>query len=65
MPSHDIVVKAMLTPEEFVAARAIAESDGVSMSALIRQLLRKRIRDEVSGERPMPESPETGQEAAK
>jgi hypothetical protein len=43
--SRDIQVKVMLSPEEFVAFRAICDEQGHSQSGQARALIKQYIRD--------------------
>lgn len=42
--AHDIQVKVMLTPEEFLALKQVAEDIGTSQSALLRMAAKEKIR---------------------
>ena len=41
--SHDVAVKVLLDPAEFLAMRQIADSEGLSQSSYIRQLIKRDI----------------------
>lgn len=41
--SRDLQLKVMLSPEEYIAFRAIAEDRGQSQSGLARQLIKQAI----------------------
>lgn len=40
---HDIVVKVNLNAEEYVGLSSIADDTGLSMSAIVRQLIKREI----------------------
>lgn len=43
--SRDIQIKVMVSPEEYVAFRTLADEQGQSQSGLARQLIKRAIRD--------------------
>lgn len=45
---HDIQLKVMLTPEEYLALRAMADDLGVSQSGLARMLIKRALRDHIA-----------------
>lgn len=62
--TRDIQIKVMVSPEEYVAFRAVAEADGQSQSGLARQLIKRAIREfaQASTGEPVVATDEPGQE---
>ena len=52
MAGHDFQVKVMLSAEEYVALKSVADDVGTSQSGLLRMFAKEKIRDHAQSMRP-------------